>query len=195
MIADDVKRWQRWTVIGLAIAVAAIHASPQMVWYARHHGLLTLLSFDEVLYSARIVEAYRGGSVASPFLAGHSNAQDYMPQMVERSIAGAAAFRPHHLPPLGMSRFRRLVDQLGAVTNFAQDVLPPVIERRRGLEARIALAFPLNDERDLPCAWPRRTGNFAAHRVASNDHQAHGHGDQAGRGNGSPQGPGSFRGA
>src|SRR5258708_5462951 len=67
-----------------------VYVAPLAAWYVHSHHLLVAVYSDELLYSARVVDAYRGGSMASPFLAGHEQASDYMPQMTERAIAGAA---------------------------------------------------------------------------------------------------------
>src|SRR5258708_7738922 len=97
----------RWLPVALAIAVLIIHAAPLAVWYARHHRLLVAVYFDEILYEARVVDAYRGGNMSSPFLAGHEDAPDFKPQLAERLIALTA--RLLHVSPLQAIAAGRIV--------------------------------------------------------------------------------------
>src|ERR1043166_2123550 len=86
---DSVSRFSVW--IGVtAVVVAAVHALPLLLNYARHGDLLPAVYRDEEVYLVRIVDAYRGGSLGNPCLAEHQDAPRYLPELAERTVAGAA---------------------------------------------------------------------------------------------------------
>lgn len=70
-----------------ACLVLLAYALP-LLWVAARTGHLPNLFYeDEVIYSARVLDAYRGGPLANPYLAGHENAPRYMPEIAERTFA------------------------------------------------------------------------------------------------------------
>jgi hypothetical protein len=59
-----------------------------LLWVAARTGHFPNLFYeDEVIYAARVLDAYRGGTLANPYLAGHETAPRYMPELAERTFA------------------------------------------------------------------------------------------------------------
>lgn len=83
-----------------ALVVALVYALPLLLSWARGTGPLYITDYDDRFYLARILDAYRGGSLANPFLAGHEQEPVLYPQLGERSFAGAA--RLLHVSPLSV---------------------------------------------------------------------------------------------
>lgn len=83
------RRFWIW-VCAAALAVVAVHAVPFVLNFADHRDLLIGECSDEQVYLARIVDAYRGGTLGNPYLAEHQDAPKYLPESIERTIAASA---------------------------------------------------------------------------------------------------------
>jgi hypothetical protein len=53
-----------------ALAVLVVYSLPLSLGFLRTGYLAHLLSTDESIYAVRMLDIYRGGNVASPYLAG-----------------------------------------------------------------------------------------------------------------------------
>jgi hypothetical protein len=73
----------------------------------RHASPLNVAVEDEKIYLARVVDAYRGGSLGNPYLAEHQDAPRFMPEFAERLLALSA--RVAGLDPLLVARTSRVV--------------------------------------------------------------------------------------
>jgi hypothetical protein len=89
-----------------ALAVLIAYSLPLLLAWARTGHLPNLLFSSESIYSVRVLDAYRGGTLASPYLAGHDNAPRYMPELVERALALVA--RATRVAPLTLLAFSRV---------------------------------------------------------------------------------------
>jgi hypothetical protein len=96
----------RFLFAGGALAVLLVYSLPLLLGWARTGHLPDLLFSDETIYSVRVLQVHRGGTLASPYLAGHDNAPRYMPEMVERSLALLA--RATRIPPLTLLALSRV---------------------------------------------------------------------------------------
>jgi hypothetical protein len=90
-----------------AIAVLIAYALPLLLGWARSGHAPDLLFSDESIYAARVLAAYRGESLASPYLAGHDDAPRYMPEISERALALIASLT--RTPPLTVLALSRVM--------------------------------------------------------------------------------------
>lgn len=93
-------------LIAGAVAVLLAYVLPFLMNSAGRAPFLNVAVHDEKVYLARVVDAYRGGSLGNPYLAEHQNAVRFMPELAERVLAPAA--HASGLQPLlvvGISRF------------------------------------------------------------------------------------------
>ncbi len=89
-----------------ALAVLLAYAWPFLMNCTDGSPFLNVSGIDEKIYLARVVDAYRGGTLGNPYLAEWQDAERYMPELGERTLALAA--RVAHIKPLlavGISRF------------------------------------------------------------------------------------------
>ena len=87
----------------MALVVAAVYALP----FALARGRIDVFYPDETYYAARVVDAYRGGDLRNPYLAGHERSLKYLPELTERTLAVTA--RLLHAPPLTLLALSRIV--------------------------------------------------------------------------------------
>ena len=89
-----------------AVAVLLAYALPFLMNSADRAPFLNVAVHDEKIYLARVVDAYRGGSLGNPYLAERQNAVRFMPELGERVLALAAhATGVKPLLIVGISRF------------------------------------------------------------------------------------------
>ncbi|MBZ5566633.1 MAG: hypothetical protein LAN64_02160 [Acidobacteriia bacterium] len=90
-----------------ALAVLIAYSLPLLLGWARSGHVPNLLFSDETIYAARVLDAYRGGTLASPYLAGHDDAPRYMPEISERALALIAQLT--RTPPLTILALSRVM--------------------------------------------------------------------------------------
>jgi hypothetical protein len=115
------------------------------------------LAHDDRIYLARIVDAYYGGSMGNPYLAGHEDAPKYMPELAER-VTAAVAHAVHISPFVAAALNRVLLPtiifllcwRLGILLGLADDlailagllmVMMPSVTRSTGAYAGDTLGF------------------------------------------------------
>ena len=135
--------WQ-WMAVTMAV-VAIVHAIPMAAGYAHRGSTLVTGDVTEVQYSLLINAAYRGESLANPYLAGHENAPRYLPEMVERSLAGLAHLTG--LKPLTVVAISRVGFPVGIAVLIA--ILGRTLGLSEGAAALAALLATLGDPRNL----------------------------------------------
>ena len=89
-------------IAAISLVVAAIYALP----FALARERIDAFYADETYYAARVVDAYRGGDLRNPYLAGHERSPKYLPEMVERGFALTA--RVLHASPLTLLALSRI---------------------------------------------------------------------------------------
>lgn len=94
--ADGDKASSRSWLISGALAVLFAYSLPFLVNRTRPGPFLNVAVSDEKIYLARLLDAYRGGSLGNPYLAEHQNAERFMPELAERILAFIA-----HVTKLG----------------------------------------------------------------------------------------------
>ena len=119
-----------WVISG-ALAVLFAYSLPFLMNRTRHVPFLNVAVEDEKVYLARVVDAYRGGSLGTPYLADHESAERFMPELAERLLAFAA--HATRLGPLTMVAVSRV---LFPVLIYA---LLWSIARGLGMERRLAM--------------------------------------------------------
>src|SRR5437016_2522282 len=72
--------------VGL-LTVLCVYSLPFAMQLFRREPHLHIAVEDEKIYLARVVDAYRGGSLGNPYLAEHQDAERFMPELAERSLA------------------------------------------------------------------------------------------------------------
>ena len=97
----------RRTFAAGSLAVLVVYSLPLLLGFLRTGYLPHLLSTDESIYAVRVLDIYRGGTVASPYLPGHNDAPRFMPELGERALALAA--RLTRIPPLTVLALSRVV--------------------------------------------------------------------------------------
>ena len=80
----------RLWLISAVLAVLFAYSLPFLLSRARHGPLLNVAFADEKIYLARVMDAYRGGSLGNPYFVEHQNAERYMPELAERLLASIA---------------------------------------------------------------------------------------------------------
>ncbi len=90
-------------IAALALVVATIYALP----FALARGRVDICYPDETYYAARVMDAWHGGDLRNPYLAGHERSPKYLPELVERTYALTA--RSLHVPPLTVLAASRVV--------------------------------------------------------------------------------------
>ena len=90
-----------------ALAVLVVYSLPLFLGCLRTGHLAHLLFTDESIYAVRVLDIYRGGNVASPYLPGHDDAPRFMPELGERALALAA--RLTRIPPLTVLALSRVI--------------------------------------------------------------------------------------
>lgn len=90
-----------------ALAVLVVYSLPLFLGFLRTGYLAHLLFTDESIYAVRVLDIYRGGNVASPYLPGHDDAPRFMPELGERALTLAA--RLTRIPPLTVLALSRVV--------------------------------------------------------------------------------------
>jgi hypothetical protein len=125
--------------------VAIVYSIPMAAGYAYRGSTLVPGDWYESVYLARIVDAYRGGSLGNPYLAGHEDAPRYMPELVERSLAGIA--RLTGLKPLAVVAISRIAFPAGIALLIA--ILGRALGLRERPAAFAALLATLGDPRSL----------------------------------------------
>jgi hypothetical protein len=99
----------------MALAVAAVYTLP----FVLARGRVDAFYEDETYYGIRVVDAFRGGDLRNPYLAGHGHAPKYLPELTERALALAArALRVSPLTVLAVSRIVFAVAITLALTYF-----------------------------------------------------------------------------
>ncbi|MBZ5629305.1 MAG: hypothetical protein LAO06_10625 [Acidobacteriia bacterium] len=93
-------------VFGLVMVLVA-YSIPLLLGLMQSGRVPNLLFEDEAMYAVRVLDAYRGGDLANPYLVGHQHAPRFMPGFAERTIALAA--RLLHVPPLTAIALSRVV--------------------------------------------------------------------------------------
>ncbi|MBV8206364.1 MAG: hypothetical protein JO041_06190 [Acidobacteria bacterium] len=77
-----------WRIIAAGLlAVCAVYAIPLVLPFARNGRIQPVKMPDEAIYMVRVAAAARGQSLASPYLAGHEDAPQYMPALSERALS------------------------------------------------------------------------------------------------------------
>jgi hypothetical protein len=87
-----------WLVFGATVVLFA-YSLPFLMNRFRDGPFLNVAVEDEKIYLARVMDAYRGGSLANPYLAEHQDAPRFMPELAERLVARTA-----HVTELGPLR-------------------------------------------------------------------------------------------
>ena len=75
--------WLFYSVIVIVFA----YSLPFLINHFRQGPFLNVAVEDEKIYLARVMDAYRGGSLGNPYLAEHQDAPRFMPEIAERLIA------------------------------------------------------------------------------------------------------------
>lgn len=97
--ADESKVSRALWLMAGALAVLLAYSLPCLMNRSRHgEPFLNVAFSDEKIYLARVVDAYRGGSLGNPYLAEHQGDERFMPELAERLLA----FMAHvtHMSPL-----------------------------------------------------------------------------------------------
>jgi hypothetical protein len=137
--------------------VFVIYLLPVVLALTVDHRVPNIIDYDDRIYLARIVDAYYGGSLGNPYLAGHEDAPKYMPELAERVTAAAA--RVVHVSPFTAAAANRvllptliflLCYWLGSLLGLADDlailgglltVMMPSVTRSTGAYAGETLGF------------------------------------------------------
>ena len=85
-------------LLAAAFVVALVYALPLLLSWVYGSGPLYITDYDDRFYLARILDAYRGESLANPYLVEHEHGSTLLPELGERCFAGAA--RLLHVAPL-----------------------------------------------------------------------------------------------
>ncbi|MGB8885196.1 MAG: hypothetical protein WCC87_00640 [Candidatus Korobacteraceae bacterium] len=120
---------RNWLIFAVAVVVFA-YSLPFLLNHFLPGPFLNVAVVDEKIYLARIMDAYRGGSLGNPYLAEHQDAPRFMPELAERLVALTA--HGTGLPPLlVLSVSRVLLPGLICVVLWS-------LARALGMEPRLA---------------------------------------------------------
>ncbi len=75
-----------WLICGATVILLA-YSLPFLMNGFGHAPFLNVAIDDEKIYLARVMDAYRGGSLGNPYLAEHQDAPRFMPEVAERLVA------------------------------------------------------------------------------------------------------------
>jgi len=75
-----------WLIYGVTVILFA-YSLPFLMNRYRHGPFLNIAVDDEKIYLARVMDAYRGGSLGNSYLAEHQDAPRFMPELAERLVA------------------------------------------------------------------------------------------------------------
>ena len=130
-------RTGRLSLLGMSVLVATCYALPLIEGYWRHHRLIHVFYPDEAYYGIRVLDAYRGGTLGNPYLAGHEGAPRYLPEATERLLAGIS--RIVALDPLTLLAICRVALPLLLFLSLWRLALALGIENRTAIAAAAAL--------------------------------------------------------
>ena len=151
-----------WLVSGAA-AVLFVYSLPFFLSHFQRRQMPIAFG-DEKIYLARVMDAYRGGSLGNPYLADHESAARFMPELAERLLAFTA--RVIHSDPL-------------VVVGASRVILPVLIyfllwnlSRYLGTEPRFSMLAAMLPPLSPSISWigsvePPGTGFFRYFRAIS----------------------------
>src|SRR5947207_10855101 len=77
-------------ILPIALVVAGVYSLPLALAAARQHYLMLFAQANEPYYTLRVLDAFRGRSLANPYLSEHQDSPKYLPELIERTLAFAA---------------------------------------------------------------------------------------------------------
>ena len=141
-----------WLASG-GLAVLFAYSLPFLLNRTGHGPFLNVAFQDEKIYLARVVDAYRGGSLGNPYLAEHQSAERFMPELAERLLASMAQVT--RLDPLRVVAVSRILFPLLIYALLWS------IGRGLGMESRLATLAALLAPLKPTVFWAGTVGHSA----------------------------------